>query len=632
MDHDCLLLSRHIVLGVRSFLCRKAQKRGEDDRQVSRRRRLCFAVFFFYPFAVAESGLYAIPFSLIQVMAAAVVASDPLAVFEVLSQNYAVSYLNAYKAILIGLHVIAPLFTIGITLSFFERKFAYAMYRLRCAFFPSHIFSGINERTLSIAENIRKNDGKCVILFAEDASGAEEDNEYVRRIKAMSAYAADIAPEAIRHSLRHTRTYYLMKADSAENLKDAVSLFAAYDKKNCDKIKLWLYSKDELSSVVIDNMDEDIDVRLINEEQLISVGLMQKYPLYRGDEKNLRFLLVGAGNIGQEILKTALWCSRRGQETETVFRVLDRNADSARAKLEKQCPGLIAKYHIIFRNADVETDSFAQALAEATPDYIVVALGSEQRNIRTELYLRRFYGFSPRIHVLTDHADTEEKIISELNVSDWHYSHEAEQFERRESVSLGLLPFGSYDETYGGLRFSDNFTDLLALSVNAVRFGIACVDERNDLKRLRNLLNKVEFYKNYSYAYAVSISYKLRIMGLAFVDDGKGDLSALEEALPEWEDVLVAQENERWCCYMRTQGWRELPVAEVRDGVYQDKVRKLHARLAPENVDRLSEAVGRDFRKEDRDNVYRLTSVIRLANSMTDRPYSVAKAVKTNRQ
>lgn len=159
-----------------------------------------------------------------------------------------------------------------------------------------------------------------------------------------------------------------------------------------------------------------------------------------------------------------------------------------------------------------------------------------------------------------------------------------------------------------------------------------CVDERNDLKRLRNLLNKVEFYNNYSYAYAVSISYKLRIMGLAFVDDGKGDLSALEEALPEWEDVLVAQENERWCCYMRTQGWRELPVAEVRDGVYQDKVRKLHARLAPENVDRLSEAVGRDFRKEDRDNVYRLTSVIRLANSMTDRPYSVAKAVKTNRQ
>ena len=48
--------------------------------------------FFIYPFAVIESGAFAVPFALLQVMASAVVASDPLSIFELLSSEYSVSY------------------------------------------------------------------------------------------------------------------------------------------------------------------------------------------------------------------------------------------------------------------------------------------------------------------------------------------------------------------------------------------------------------------------------------------------------------------------------------------------------------------------------------------------------------
>jgi len=92
----------------------------------------------------------------------------------------------------------------------------------------------------------------------------------------------DMAPSEVRHSLKKTRTYYLLGTDSGHNLKDAIHLFEKYDKVGGEQIKIWLYSKDEISSVIFDNLDEKIDIRLINEEQLIAMGLMQSYPLYRG--------------------------------------------------------------------------------------------------------------------------------------------------------------------------------------------------------------------------------------------------------------------------------------------------------------------------------------------------------------
>ena len=580
--------------------------------------------FFIYPYAIVESGVLSVPFALLQVMASAVVASDPLAIFELLSAEYTVSYMEAYKTILIILHVISPLFTIGITLSFFESKFTAFIYRIRSTFRQSHIFSDVNERTLCLAESIYASNKKSVFVFIGDAEKLEEQREFAERVRAVGGYVLDMAVGEVRHSLKKTRTYYLLKPDSGKNLKDAIHLFEKYDKVGGEKIKIWLYSKDEISSVVFDNIDEKIDIRLVNEEQLISMGLMRKYPLFDAvKDGKLEFMLVGAGNIGMEILKTALWCSRLGENIDVRFHVLDRNAEYAAAKLEKQCSGLAERYHISFVTVDIETDSFPKALSAISPDYIVVSLGEEQRNLRVGTQLRRFYGEHPHIHVLTDHTDTETMVIDNLQISDWRFDSDNGSFIKKEIASFELLPFGSYAETYSNMRFSKGYNDMLAMSINAVRFGITETDNTRDEEFLRDLLNKVEFYKNYAYSYATSIPYKLWLMGLQLIDDGKGDISALEEALPKFEDKLVLQESARWICYMRTQGWQALPLTEVRGNVYQDKMRKLHARLNCDSTKELSALVGRDFAKEDTENLYRLPAIIRLANSLTTTPCSV---------
>ncbi len=580
--------------------------------------------FFIYPFAVVESGVFAVPFALLQVMASAVVASDPLSIFELLSSEYSVSYLGIYKAILIVLHVVAPLFTIGITLSFFESKFASLIYRIRSSRRESHIFSDINERTLCLAESIYSSNKKSVFVFIGDSEKVEEHRELADRVHEVGGYILDISPSEVRHSLKKTRTYYLLGTDSGRNLKDAIRLFEKYDKIGGEQIKIWLYSKDEISSVVFDNIDEKIDIRLVNEEQLISMGLMRKYPLFdavNGDK--LDFMLVGAGNIGMEILKTAIWCSQLGKNVKVRFYVLDRNAEFASEKLEKQCPGLAEQYHVLFETVDIETDSLRKALGNVRPDYIVVALGEEQRNLRVGTEIRRFYGMHPHIHVLTDHKDTESMILENLHISDWRFGKENGTFVKTEVCSFALLPFGSYAETYSNMRFSKGYNDFIAMSINALRFGITETDSNRNEEYLRDLLNKVEFYKNYSYSYATSIPYKLWLMGLQFVDDGKGDITVLEETLPKFEEILVEQESARWSCYMRTQGWQPLALDEVKGNVYQDKMRKLHARLNPDSTKTLSDIVGRDFASEDVENLYRLPAIIRLANKLHKKPYSI---------
>ncbi len=589
--------------------------------------------FFVYPYSVAQSGVLAFPFALLQVLASAVVASDPLEMFELLESEYTVSYLGLYQTVLIVLHVIAPLFTIGITLSFFESKFASAIYRIRSCFRESHVFSDINERTLCLAESIYSSKKKCVFVFIGDAEQLEEQRDFAKRVRAVGGYVLDVPPSEVKHTLGKTRTYYLLGADSSTNLKNAIHLYEKYDKVGGEKIKVWLYSKDEISSVIFDNLDEKLDIRLINEERLIAMGLMQSYPLYRGIKNGkLVFLLIGAGHIGLEILKNTLWCSRFGDGIDTEFHVIDLNADLAASKLEKACPGLAEQYNIKFYNADVETLAFTEALNKIAPTYVVATLGQEQRNIAACTEMRRLYGFDngfPLIHVLIDNEDTATMILKNLHISDWSFSKEGKKFQKKELCSFDLLPFGSYFETYSSIRFSKGYYDALAMAINAVRCGITSVDGSQDTEKLRDLLNKVEFYKNYSYAYATAIPYKLWLMGLELSNDGRGDIKLLEEALPQAEAKLISQEEQRWICYMRSIGWTTMPFEEVEGVVYQDKLKKRHARLDVDNIEKLGMAVGRDFAKENRDDIYRLPVIIKLANMLYKEPYSI---IKNNRE
>ena len=169
----------------------------------------------------------------------------------------------------------------------------------------------------------------------------------------------------------------------------------------------------------------------------------------------------------------------------------------------------------------------------------------------------------------------------------------------------------------------------MAVAVNAVRIGITEINETHTPALLKSLYNQVEYYKNYAGAYAVSLPYKLYLMELELVDDGRCDLSVMEETLPAFEDLLLRQETLRFEAFMRASGWTDLPLDCVHDGIYQDKLKKCHARLSAESTEKLSDITGRNFDAEDRQNLYHIPQILRLAGELSGKKLSVRKATGT---
>ena len=64
---------------------------------------------------------------------------------------------------------------------------------------------------------------------------------------------------------------------------------------------------------------------------------------------------------------------------------------------------------------------------------------------------------------------------------------------------------------------------------------------------------------------------------------------------------------------------------EVKDGRMGNKLQKKHARLDTRYTTELEEMTGRDFSKEDIRSIMNLPAVIRIANSLYGKNYSVRK-------
>ena len=543
--------------------------------------------------------------------------------------SFNVAYIGIYKTVLLVLLIIAPLFTVGITLSFFSEKFVRLIYRIRSEFRDTYLFSAINERTLCIAEDVVETDRKVVIAFALRISEDDIDAESLARIKKIGAYLINDDITQIKHSLRHTRNYYLLDTNDSENLEAGLRIYQRYNKERTDKVNMWLYTKNEISDVIFDHLYETFNVRLINEEGLIARTLATNYPVFDAvKDGRLSILIVGGGHIGLEIIRTMTMCSCLGEDIKVDINVIDLNGEKSKGIFEKASPCLAENWNINFHSADVKSVSISKVLDSIDPTYIVICLGNETLNMETALYIRRKYGISdgfPRIHALIDYKRIEEEISPNLCVSDWKYNTEHRKFESTPICSFEIKTFGSYEDTYKGLRIGASYRDCLAVAVNAANRGIAAVDSQNNAEWLTDLYNQVGFYKDYSDAFAVSVPYKLWMLGLELVEDGAGDVSALENVLEANMDMLRKNENKRYEAFMRSKGWTQLLPCEVQNGRMGNKLQKKHARIDPQYTKELEEMTGRDFSKEDVRSIMNLPTVIRLANALYGKNYSVRK-------
>jgi len=109
------------------------------------------------------------------------------------------------------------------------------------------------------------------------------------------------------------------------------------------------------------------------------------------------------------------------------------------------------------------------------------------------------------------------------------------------------------------------------------------------------------------------------------VDDGAGEVSDLENILEANIDRLHKNENKRYEAFMRSKGWTQLMPSEVQNARMGNKLQKKHARIDPQYTKELEEMTGRDFSKEDVRTIRNFPTIIRIANALYGKNYSVRK-------
>lgn len=351
-----------------------------------------------------------------------------------------------WYARLLGLIVIlCPIFTVGLALSF--AKSFWARVRLACNFRKTvYVFPELNERSLAMGESLRHQPNSMTI-YANAYASEEDEPELLERARRQRAvcFRGDVLHLPLRRRGYPLR-FLLMDDNESAMLSVALDLAKNYNKRKNTKIVL--YSSSEAAGRVIDSStcahitltestchkiaddpmsifrdDTWVDgepmylegvslqridpIRLLAIEQLSEPELVQYLRDSAQREHTISLMIVGLGNFGKQLLKTAAWLYQiEGYRLE--INVFDRrDVEETTQVLQRECPELLdpklsdrpfdASHDIrIFSKTDIFTSTFDAVFEsdEQTKSRLLrtqavfITLGDDDKNIEAAIRLR----------------------------------------------------------------------------------------------------------------------------------------------------------------------------------------------------------------------------------------------------
>ena len=215
------------------------------------------------------------------------------------------------------LYAIAPVLTFGFVLTFFNNLFAWLAY-----FFGflchTHVFSELNEKSVALASDLRKNSLFNVIVFTDISEKVlEEKMELVEDARMLGAILFSKDFDSIKYrgkiSLRKLN-FYLISDDEEKKLRHAEVVVKNFDYKN---VELRIFSSNIRSELLIASFDTKKmrairvdDIQTLVYHNLYTNGKMlfekaRKIP--RENDKVISAVIVGLGQYGKEMLKALTW-------------------------------------------------------------------------------------------------------------------------------------------------------------------------------------------------------------------------------------------------------------------------------------------------------------------------------------
>ncbi len=524
-----------------------------------------FAAFFmFMPIhaADAESGIAkAVVLSLFNSMQTFALGAEFTIVNEGIS--YCTASLTPYYQLWAAiLYVLAPIFTFGFVLSLFKNLSAYLKY-LGMYFKNMYIFSELNEKSFSLASDIKKKNPKVGIAF-NDVFEENDDQRYelfekAKRLGAICFKKNILSVDYGHHSSKDI-FFFAISDNETENLNQTLRLVEIYKKRK--NTHVYVFSTKIESELLLTALEKgEVKIRRINEVQSLINRVLYEHgeivfesalPAKDGI-KNISAVVIGMGNHGMRMLKALTWF---GQMDGYRINITAFDKDPlAEEKFKALAPELMSdKYNGVFvegeaqytikinPNSDVESARFASDIGKLSrATYVFVSLGNDDLNIRTAINLRMLFeriGEHPIIQAVLTNSQIKKALRGIKN--------------------------------YRGQEYDIEFIgDIESSFVENVIIDSEL--EEDALKRHLKWGKEEEFWAyeyNYQSSVASAIHMKARIKCRIPGADKKN-----EELSEEERDIIEVLEHKRWNAYMRAEGY---VYSGSRDKSSRNDLAKMH--------------------------------------------------------
>lgn len=479
---------------------------------------------------------------------------------------------SVYAAIVF---VVAPILTFGVVLSFFRNMSAYRKYFL--GFFRNtYVFSELNEKSLALAESIKKNGKHRLLIFTDVFDNNEEASyELIEKAREIGAICFKKDIQNINFKFHHKRSehsFFTIGENESENINQSLKLITEY--KNRDNTNLYVFASSTDSELLLTSLDKGLvkvrrinDIRSLINKILYDDGMtMFDSALQKGDDKIISAVVIGLGQHGTCMVKALSWfCQMDGYKI--CVDAFDKD-EEAESRFIAQCPELMsskyngaeiegeAHYKInIHSGINVESNTFAESIQKLNDTtYVLIALGSDEVNIRTASYLRMLYermGCKPIIQAIVFSTVEKEALIGIKNY-------------RGQPYEIDFI--GDLKTSYSEEVIIDSELEMAALDRH-LRWG------------------KEEDFWKYEYNYRSSVASVIhkKMKVLCKVPGIEKEVRTRSDS-ELW--ALRKLEHRRWNAYMRSEGYCFAPE--------RNDLAKTHYCLVP--FDELSES---DKMKDD---------------------------------
>lgn len=324
------------------------------------------------------------------------------------------------------LDIAAPLFTFGFLLSFFKNLSSRIRFSLRRNA-QVYVFSELNEKSLVLASDLKKNSAHRVVVFCDVFENDDERfGELLASAKKIDAifFEKDILDIDFKKHAKHGSVYFFITgAENAENINKSLGLVERYGQ--IEHTHLYLFSNSISGEILLfSGKTHKMKIHCVNESLAMIHNALYQEPTVvfentsavspEGD-KVISAVLVGLGGYGVESLKTLLWYGQMdGYRLKIDAFDKDKHAADRVAYL---CPEVMdekyngkyvpgeAYYQVnVHSKVEVGTKNFADKIAELTEaSFVLVSLGNDDLNIETAVSLRIMFermGIKPTIYAV----------------------------------------------------------------------------------------------------------------------------------------------------------------------------------------------------------------------------------------